>query len=139
MLVTIAKVGKHARIVDPTSILGAIASSDMPRCHHTDSTKPAVPLSPPYRIWSFEEAVGFWKTNDSSEERPSWTHYTTVLTSHVKYNILLALSPPGCVVNTADCCIVCAQIELNSQFWTFRARRMLRVGMAENRLLKLQT
>lgn len=135
-LVTIAKIGRHTRIIDPTAIFDALASSVVLRCTHNDSTKPAVPFSPPHRTWSFEEAVGFWEGNNFEDKVSSWTYYTTILDSHAKYNTLLALSPQGCVVKTADCCLACAQTQLDSQFSDSKGRRILSIAIDEKRLAR---
>jgi len=138
MLVTIAKVGKHTRIVDPTSIPGAIVLSHIPRCSHTNSPKSAIVPSPPHRIWSFEEAVGFWEDTNFDDGSSSWSYSTTILDSHAKYNTLMALSPQSCIVKTADCCFACAQKELDRQFTDSKSRRILSIAISEKRLTRRQ-
>lgn len=134
-LLTIAKVGRYTRIIDPTAIFSAIASIVVPRRTHTHSAKPAVSLSSPHRIWSFEEAVGFWAANNFEDKGSSRAYHTTILDSHAKYNTLLALSPQGCVVKMAECCFACAQTQLDSQFPDSKARRILSVAINEKRLI----
>lgn len=67
-LMIIAKVGRYTRIIDPADIFGAIASSVVSRCTHTGSTKPAVSLPSPHRIWSFKKlwASGRQRTSRTS-------------------------------------------------------------------------
>lgn len=133
-LVTIARVGKYTRIIDPIAIFDAIASSVAPRCTHTISTTPAASLSSPHRIWSFEEAVGFWEAKNFEDTSSSWTYYTTIIDSHAKLNTLLTLSPQGCVVKMADCCFACAQTQLDSRCTDSEGRRILSIAMDEKSL-----
>ena len=133
-LVTIAKVGRHTRIIDPAAIFRAIASSVVLRCTHTISAKPAVTLSSPHRTWSFEEAVGFWEAKNFEDTSSPWTYYTTIIDSHAKLNTLLALSPQGCVAKMADCCFACAQTELDRRFPNSKGRRILSIAMEEKSL-----
>ena len=139
-LVTIAKIGRHTRIIDPTAIFDALASSVVPRCTHNTSTNTTMSLSSPHRIWSFEEAVGCWQGNNFKDKVSSWTYYTTILDSRAKYNTLLALSPQGCVVKTADCCLACAQTQLDCHFpsknFPPKNRRILSIAINEKRLAR---
>jgi hypothetical protein len=138
ILATIAKVGRHTRIIDPVAIFNAIASSVISRCIHIDSTKSAVSLPSPYRIWSFEEAVGFWEAKNFEDKTSPWTYHTTILDSYAKYNTLLALSPQGCVVKMTGCCSVCAQTQLDTHFPDSNARRILSIAMTEKCLTNQQ-
>ena len=135
-LVTIAKVRRHTRIINPAAILVAIALSVVPRCTHKDSTKNAVIPSSPHKIWSFQEALGFWEVDNFEDRSASWVYHTTFLDTNAKVNTLLALSPQGCIVRTADCCFACAQKELDTLFLNSKARRVLSIAIDEDRLFR---
>lgn len=131
MLTTIAAVGRHTRIIDPFATIGAMASSHSLRCSHNNPTKSAMVATPHHRIWSFEEAVGYWQDTNVDDKSCPWSYYTTILDSHAKYNTLLALSPRGCIVKTADCCFACAQMELDTRFQDSNARRVLSIAIGK--------
>jgi hypothetical protein len=138
MLITIAKVGRHIRIIDPSDALLASALSHIPRCTHDKSHKHAVHHSLPNRTWTCEEAVGFWEVDNSWNALGVWTYYTTTLDSLVKYNTLLALSPRGCVIKTADCCFACAVNESVTRFPHSIPKRILCTSMDEKSLTRRQ-
>jgi hypothetical protein len=134
VLVTIAKIGRHTRIVDPLDVLVASGSSHIPQCTHDKSHKHVVDHSLPNRTWTCEEAVGFWEVENFSDTSGVWTYHTTTLDSSAKYNTLLALSPQGCVIKTADCCFACAVKESVTRFPRSTSKRILCTSMDEKSL-----
>ncbi|KAM0711679.1 hypothetical protein Q7P35_001046 [Cladosporium inversicolor] len=135
LVATVARIGKYTRIIDPADIFGALSSSHLPRCSHDKSTMPVGVFPASSRIWTSEEAVGFWEASNVGNRSSTWTSYTTIFNSHAKYNTLLILSPHGCIVKTADCCFACAQKELDTRFRDSKARRVLSIAIDEERLI----
>lgn len=118
----------YFRSVNPSVAFMALARSAEPICDHAQDGEQVAAPSPSYRTWPAEKAFGFWDgenftyISDSTDEESGsqesgslqqllsyWGYSTEILNTPMIRNILLSLSPFGCVLKNDRCCFACAE------------------------------
>jgi len=127
-LMTIATAGDYLRIINPATASMALERSVQPKCDHKQTVRmlyehlvhdmhglPGIQGMKRCQQWEVEDALGLW-SNDfdfAGEANPkiesSKIHCSLIYSDPVKLNILLALSPHGCVLKQDYCCLECAK------------------------------
>jgi hypothetical protein len=130
-LTTIAKAGNYLRIINPATALMAFQRSWAPQCDEFFHGAPAQN----HQMWSAEDALGLW--DESDHKLPTgptvpWivvdalTHNCIAgQSSLVRLNLLMALSPYGCVLKQGNCCLTCAIALGNSLAGGLCSRRIV--------------
>jgi len=135
-LMIMARAGNYVRIINPATVVMALSRSAYPCCNHEQR---GGIISPPqassYQTWSAEHALGLWGEINVSDQvselqspQPYPTYCTASMDDVTNINILLALSPSGCVVKQNDCCLACAMARLGGGVGDSRGRRIICVS-----------
>lgn len=113
--------GDYTRLVNPSIAFMALMHSTEPTCDHDQSDEQNA-LSSTSRTWPAEKAVGLWESSNWAYDPGyrdgknkiqhilhHWAYSTELLDTAAVRNVLLALSPMGCVIKSRHCCFACAE------------------------------
>ena len=133
-LLIVVKLDSLRRIIDPTDLVWSLyRSEEVTPCDHNPRTcKISISEQKSLSRWSFMEILGKWRsinqafdldTNQpaivSRSPAPQNTVESTYITrscnSRLKYNIVLALSPNGCILMNPGCCVKCALVKVGEK------------------------
>jgi len=124
----IAKAGDYLRIINPATVMMAFHRIFTPKCNDLFHGAPAQN----HQMWSVEDAFGLWDGNTHDTEPWNVVDTTTRCivnrSDSVERNLLLALSPHGCVLKLENCCLTCAIAQWRDHVLAVHSRRILCVA-----------
>jgi len=130
-LMIIVEACNYLRIINPATIFMALDRSWVPKCNDFYHGAPAQN----HQMWSIEDALGLLGKGESfTDSTDPWimvdavTHCITQQRPAVRLNVLMALSPRGCVVKQDDCCVTCAIAQGRDRVQDLHARRIIQVA-----------
>jgi hypothetical protein len=144
-LMIIAKAGDYLRIINPATAFMALDRSAWPKCDHKDSSDigcdnivagdlrrysnkvPHLHGLSNLRCWSFVNALGQWGDLNVSGTCNFPTYFASIKSDSIELNILMILSPHGCVVKRDDCCHKCSEAKVIDVDLTSSDRRIISV------------